>query len=522
MPSPPLLLLACCLLIGCSAVSCYRVLAVFPVASRSHATLGRGVVDALLADGHEVTFITPYPENKNVKNLKEIDVSVTQKVIKAINMMDEANRHGGPDFVKAMSLNVSRAMMATPAVQQALLTGRFDAVVTEWFFNEYLAGFAETLQVPWVLLNGMVYHPYLEQLVDAPQSPAILPMMANDYPVPMSFIERVKNTFIVGMMLGTYAFKDKYEFAEVYEELFAPLATSRGVQLRPFDEASADVAVVLLNSHPALAHVQSVPPNVIDVAGYHLDESPKPLPQDLQTLLDNSKQGFVYFSMGSVLKSANFPAHTRQALLKVFEKLPYTVLWKFEEAMDGLPKNVHVRAWMPQQSILAHPNIKLFITHGGMLSSVEAIHYGVPLLAIPMFGDQPSNAQRAARRGYAISVPFSPDMTPQVEEALGKLLSDDTYYKTAKSLSAVFRARPTTPRKLIAHYVRLAIESKGAHHLRTKTHLYPWYQRLLLDQLLVLLLIILFVIRMIEKLFIKLFLSAASTKDAGKKKVKRN
>lgn len=76
------------------------------------------------------------------------------------------------------------------------------------------------------------------------------------------------------------------------------------------------------------------------------------LHQDLQDILDSSPNGVVYFSLGSVLKSAALPEHTKKDLIRVLGELPYTVLWKFEEKMDGLPKNVYIRPWMPQASIL--------------------------------------------------------------------------------------------------------------------------------------------------------------------------
>lgn len=46
------------------------------------------------------------------------------------------------------------------------------------------------------------------------------------------------------------------------------------------------------------------------------------------------------------------------------------------------------------------------------------------MLAIPVFGDQPKNADRASRQGRAIKVEFGPDMVPAVEAGLKELLNN--------------------------------------------------------------------------------------------------
>jgi glucuronosyltransferase len=56
---------------------------------------------------------------------------------------------------------------------------------------------------------------------------------------------------------------------------------------------------------------------------------------------------------------------------------------------------------------VAHPNIRLFITHGGLLSTQEAIDRGVPLLGIPIFGDQGLNMNRAVTAGYGLMIQFN-------------------------------------------------------------------------------------------------------------------
>lgn len=74
-------------------------------------------------------------------------------------------------------------------------------------------------------------------------------------------------------------------------------------------------------------------------------------------------------------------------------------------------------------SISAHPNTKLFITHGGLLSTIETIYHGVPVLAFPIFGDQKMNAARAQTDGYGLSLSFSEITEEGISDALNKLLN---------------------------------------------------------------------------------------------------
>lgn len=73
--------------------------------------------------------------------------------------------------------------------------------------------------------------------------------------------------------------------------------------------------------------------------------------------MDNAKNGVVYFSMGSNLKSKDLPVELKQGILKVFGGLKQTVIWKFEEMLPNTPKNVHIVQWAPQQSILGKSDV---------------------------------------------------------------------------------------------------------------------------------------------------------------------
>lgn len=59
--------------------------------------------------------------------------------------------------------------------------------------------------------------------------------------------------------------------------------------------------------------------------------------------------------------------------LKMFKQ---KVIWKYEDETlaEKVPPNVMIRKWLPQADILAHKNVRLFISHGGMFGNFEVIY----------------------------------------------------------------------------------------------------------------------------------------------------
>ncbi|XP_077289977.1 UDP-glycosyltransferase UGT5-like [Arctopsyche grandis] len=231
-----------------------------------------------------------------------------------------------------------------------------------------------------------------------------------------------------------------------------------------FNDLTKRISLLLANSHPSIGVARPLLPNTIEIGGYHIKD-PEPLPDDLKTILDSAKDGVVYFSMGSNLKSSQMSPELKAIILKALGNLKQTVLWKYEEDLPGKPKNVVIRKWMPQTGILAHRNLKLFISQAGLLSCIEATHFGVPLLVIPLFGDQPINAKAMESRGHGLILEYFNITDVSFKWALNEALQNPKYAETAKQMQQLYHDRPIKPRDLLVFYVEHVVRTKGAHHL---------------------------------------------------------
>lgn len=67
-----------------------------------------------------------------------------------------------------------------------------------------------------------------------------------------------------------------------------------------------------------------------------------------------------------------------------------------------------------------------FISHCGQNSLTESIHMGIPLICIPLFGDQMRNAKTAEKREVAIIL----DKNNLNKETLSNALNDVIYGET--------------------------------------------------------------------------------------------
>ena len=142
------------------------------------------------------------------------------------------------------------------------------------------------------------------------------------------------------------------------------------------------------------------------------------------TLLDEEGDGsLVYLSLGS-LGSADVDLMRR--LVDVLGRTPHRYIVSKGPRADEfeLPDNMWGEARVPQTSIM--PEVDLVITHGGNNTITESLHFGKPMVVLPLFWDQYDNAQRMHELGYGVRLATYDFSDDELIGAVDGLLADET------------------------------------------------------------------------------------------------
>lgn len=223
------------------------------------------------------------------------------------------------------------------------------------------------------------------------------------------------------------------------------------------------------------------------------------------------------------------PKEKQEAIIRSLSKLKQRILWKWDDPSANVDKTKFlIQNWFPQDDILANPNVKVFVTHGGLLGGTEAIYYGKPLVTIPIFGDQKLNAARSSMAGYGVRIDYSNLTETSFSWALNEVINNKKYTERVKDLSARFRDKPQHPLDLALFYTEYVMRHKGALFMQSSSTYLNFIQLYNLDVytiLLSVLLAALICIRFVIKKLLSCVFGGKTEKvvaERKQKKVKRN
>jgi MGT family glycosyltransferase len=97
--------------------------------------------------------------------------------------------------------------------------------------------------------------------------------------------------------------------------------------------------------------------------------------------------------------------------------------------LGPVPANTHVEPWVPQGAVMTHASA--MVGHGGSGSTLAAMAAGMPLAVVPLFADQPDNAQRIADLGAGLRL----DGVAGLGDAVTALLEDPAYRANARAVA---------------------------------------------------------------------------------------
>ncbi|KEO82410.1 macrolide family glycosyltransferase [Tumebacillus flagellatus] len=148
----------------------------------------------------------------------------------------------------------------------------------------------------------------------------------------------------------------------------------------------------------------------------------------------------IYISLGTVFnQSVDF----YKLCFAAFAETKHTVILSVGRQtqmadLGDIPANFIVRDYVPQLEILQHA--KLFITHGGMNSTSEALSHGVPLIVLPQSADQPMVARRVAELGAGVHLHQEGLTAEDLRAAAERVLQDASIRKVCVEIGDSFRA----------------------------------------------------------------------------------
>ncbi len=420
--------------------------------------------------------------------LKEFRNEVATKIKNADRQVSSFS-----DAISSLRINAQSAHEALddPVTRFLLNSGqKFDLFILGWTYNDFVLGIAAHFKCPSIVFHTVATTKTIRDFVASPtavqnnQASAIVHGRTE-----ITFAKRLSFLWEHAVEFFMIEFYDYFVLRPYYNQHF-PVGNS----YPSYRDVKRNVSLVFVGHHFSQGAIRPHVPNLIEIGGIQIKNQPDPLPPLIDEFLRNaSDHGAILFSLGTNVNSTDFASDKLEAILRVFSRLPQKVIWKWEG--DEIPRNksvnVLMQKWVPQDDILAHPNVRLFISHCGLGGVTEALFHAKPILGIPFIYDQHMNANKIAEEGWSIHLPYDNITLDSFASAVSTMLSNQTYTIRVKELSKLYRDRPQTALDTAVYWTEYVIRHRGAPHLQTPQVQMNFIQRNSLDVVAFLILLIL-------------------------------
>ena len=319
--------------------------------------------------------------------------------------------------------------------------------------------------------------PYVSFIHNFPSPVAYVPHGTVKLPKKLAFLDRLQNLLLycLGYVMHEFVFMPPFEDlwrSYVKDSNFSSL-----------NEVFRATGILLIANDFALDFPRPFGSHV-KVIGPILPDPPKPLPTETQDFItQGNPKDLVLVSFGTVI--SNFKSEFLETIASGLAQVPAKVIWKFKGQLpQNVSTNTRIVPWMQQNDLLGHTATKVFFTHGGLNSVLEAAYHGTPMVVLPLFGDQPANAMKVQEAGIGVILELQ-DLTPiQVTNAIIEVIRNPKYKENAMTVSKLIRHRRITPTEEACDWIEYGLFNNAGLHLRSQADNLSFFQLYLLDVLL--------------------------------------
>ncbi|KAK9306718.1 hypothetical protein QLX08_002635 [Tetragonisca angustula] len=461
----------------------YRILCLFPFNGKSHSRMFDVLCKGLARKGHKVDMISHFPTKVPIANYRDIiDLNGTrQDAVNSLSIQRGRTIHTAVMYYIATTYGGDLCHLLGHEKMQNFIKNPpkdppYDLMITEYFGSPCYLGLGTLLNTPVAIVMSSLETSYIDSFMGNPFNFAFFPGASLENVVLNTFFDRVWNLVL--------NYKDALTFYHYTSDQTDMMRKYLGWDLPDVRQLERNVTLALVNSHYSFHGIRSFAPAVIEVGGLHVQDEEIPLPPKLKNWLDTADHGLVYFTLGSLMNIETLPRDTLLGLYASFRKIsPIRVLMRIANATKlppGLPDNVVVSSWIPQISVLKHKNTRVFITHGGLMGTQEAVYYGVPTIGIPVFSDQIRNVNIMVHKNIGILLRSEDLGERSMDIALHAILHDPKYRKSARKMSHMFRDRPMNGLDTAIYWTEYVIRN-GPDSLKSPAVDMPWWKLNLID-----------------------------------------
>jgi len=448
---------------------------------------------ALADRGHNVTFLSsydrkPYEHPAVVHFAPKTVVQLMSSTFAVDRLADRRENREWLHFANLFDVTYKTCAKLLQSQDDAPLNnliynGTFDLVITSCGMSDCGLAVAHHLGAKYIIFDSSLIMPWYYDLYGAPTETSWIPEQMEKFGFPMNIYERVKNYF---WPLYFYHFRQ----SNLYPRMETLMKEAFKIDGAPPSmlEIERNASLVFINSHHATDFPRSLPPMFVNIGGMQCWQELKPIPEPFKSFLDGATNGAILMSFGSTIDLSKIPQQYKTIFFEMVRKFPSVrFVWRWDGPLPAdAPSNLLASKWLPQFEILSHPNIKGFISHGGLNSLTESTCHGVPVIIVPLFADQDFNGFRVEAQEIGVRVEVRDLNVKHMQEAVDNILTDAKYGKNMKKKSLLLRDRPQSPIDSAIYWTEFVLRHEDTESLKPMAQL-GWFQRRMFDVLLLLL-----------------------------------